>query len=80
MISWPLLFKLKIGPWGPELIWQLATEYKMNSHQRHLQYVIMYIITNEGGVAELTWQGYISFSFMLKVTILANLGLKVELK
>ena len=20
--------KLKIGPWGPELIWQMATKYK----------------------------------------------------
>ena len=39
----------KISPWGPELIWQLATKYKMCNHQRHLQYVIMHTITNEGG-------------------------------
>ena len=41
----------KIGPWGPELIWQLATKYKMSRHQRHLQYVIIYTMTNEGGVS-----------------------------
>ena len=40
---------IKIGPWGPELIWQLATKYKMSRHQRHLQYVIMYTMTNECG-------------------------------
>ena len=42
---------IKIGPWGPELIWQLATKYKMSRHQRHLQYVIIYTMTNEGGVS-----------------------------
>ena len=41
----------KIGPWGPELIWQLATKYKMSRHQRHLQDVIIYRMTNEGGVS-----------------------------
>ena len=24
---------LKIGPWGPELIWYLATKYKMSKQQ-----------------------------------------------
>ena len=43
--------KTKIGPWGPELIWQLATKYKMSRHQRHLQCVIIYTITNEGEVS-----------------------------
>ena len=46
-----MLFMLKIGPWGPELIWQLATKYKMSRHQRHLQYVIIYTMTNEVGVS-----------------------------
>ena len=43
------LYQRKIGPWGPVLIWQLATKYKMSRNQRCLQYVIMYTITNEGG-------------------------------
>ena len=47
----------KIGPWGPQLIWQLATKYKMSRHHRHLQYV-MYTMTNEGGVC--TFSMYVS--------------------
>ena len=28
-----LKFSTKIGPWGPELIWYLATKYKMSKQQ-----------------------------------------------
>ena len=40
----------------------------------------MYTMTNEGGVAELTWQGYISFNFLFELTTFANFYLKVDSK
>ena len=64
-----------IGPWGPELIWQLATKYKMSRHQRHLQYVIM---TNEkwgwGSVSlACMWAKKCKMYFFLKIHNFKNI-------
>ena len=32
-----------IGPWGPELIWQMATKYKMNRHNWPDIYVCVFV-------------------------------------
>ena len=50
----------KIGPWGPELIWYLATKYKM-SRQQVAPAVYHHVIHDKwgwigDGVADLTWQ------------------------
>ena len=34
---------IKIGPWGPELIWQMATKYKMNRQNWPDIYVCVFV-------------------------------------
>ena len=52
----------KIGPWGPGLIWYLATKYQMSMHQQN---VIMYTTENGGGDFQ-TWKDDIFLDFMFK--------------
>ena len=47
----------KIGPWGPELIWYLATKCKMGRQQ--VPAVYHHLNHDKWGVADLTWQSYI---------------------
>ena len=35
--------KKKLGPWGPELIWQIATKYKMSRQNWPVIYVCVYV-------------------------------------
>ena len=38
--------KKKLGPWGPELIWQIATKYKMSRQNWPVIYVCVYVKKN----------------------------------
>ena len=52
---------LKIGPWGPELIWHLATKYKIGRQQvapaacNHVNHDQLDWVVD--WVADLNWQG-----------------------
>ena len=46
------------GPWGPELIWYLATKCKMG-RQQVVPAVYHHLKHDKWGVADLTWQSYI---------------------
>ena len=48
----------KIGPWGPELIWYLATKCKMG-RQQVVPAVYHHLNHDKWEVADLTWQSYI---------------------
>ena len=45
----------KVGPWGPELIWYLATKCKMG-RQQVVPAVYHHLKHNKWGVADLIWQ------------------------
>ena len=55
-----IFLELKIGPWGPELIWYLATKYKMG--RQHVAPAVYHHLNHDKwewdgyGVTDVTWQ------------------------
>ena len=80
IVSFLTFCTIAIGPRGPELIWYLATKYKMNKQQL-VPAVYHHVNHDKQGWVEWAFRlNLAKLDFLLKVTMFSNFGLQDDLK